>query len=93
MTDEAAQKIIDAANAGTLVDSSAHAMMERSLLALRLEAPASVVDHVQECVMEALKEAKSKPYLGNATTRELLAELEARAEVGGYAGYRTVDHD
>ena len=31
------------------------------------------------------------PNLGCATTAELLAELVARAEVGGYAGYRTVD--
>jgi GTPase SAR1 family protein len=30
-------------------------------------------------------------YLGLATTGELLAELQARADVGGYADYRTVD--
>lgn len=29
--------------------------------------------------------------LGVATTRDLLAELAARADVGGYADYRTVD--
>lgn len=33
------------------------------------------------------------PNLGAATTLELLAELEARARVGGYGGYRTVDHN
>lgn len=33
----------------------------------------------------------TEPYLGLATTAQLLDELRARAEVGGYAGYRTVD--
>lgn len=32
-----------------------------------------------------------KANLGLATTAELLAELSARAETGGYADYRTVD--
>lgn len=32
-----------------------------------------------------------EPLLGLATTRQLLDELVARAEVGGYAEYRTVD--
>jgi len=36
--------------------------------------------------------AKMGPNLGMATTAELLAELQARAEVGGYAEYRTVDN-
>lgn len=31
----------------------------------------------------------SQPWLGNATTKELLDELTARAEVGGYATYKT----
>jgi len=31
------------------------------------------------------------PRLGCATTGELLSELSARAEVAGYANYRTVD--
>lgn len=34
--------------------------------------------------------AEEGPLLGLATTRQLLAELSARAEVGGYADYRTV---
>lgn len=33
----------------------------------------------------------SQPWLGNASTSELHAELEARARMGGYADYRTVD--
>lgn len=33
----------------------------------------------------------SRPWLGNATTKELLEELTARAEVGGYSSYKTVD--
>jgi len=33
----------------------------------------------------------TEPYLGLATTRQLLDELSARADLGGYAGYRTVD--
>lgn len=36
---------------------------------------------------------EEKANLGLATTAELLAELQARAEVGGYADYRTVDSD
>jgi hypothetical protein len=32
-----------------------------------------------------------EPQLGLATTAQLLSELTARAEVGGYANYRTVD--
>lgn len=34
----------------------------------------------------------SKPWLGNATTKELLEELLARAEIHGYSEYRTVDN-
>ena len=37
-----------------------------------------------------LEEVKGQPQLGLATTAQLLAELQARAEVGGYAEYRTV---
>lgn len=32
-----------------------------------------------------------EPLLGLATTAQMLAELTARAEVGGYAEHRTVD--
>jgi hypothetical protein len=38
-----------------------------------------------------LDEVWSKPWLGNATTRELIAELSARCEVGSINGdYKTV---
>ena len=44
-----------------------------------------------ESFAEILDEIWSKPWLGNATTAELLDELRARAELGGYANYKTVD--
>lgn len=37
------------------------------------------------------EEEPGDPQLGLATTAQLLEELTARAVVGGYAGYRTVD--
>ena len=44
-----------------------------------------------EAFAEILDEIWSKPWLGNATTAELLTELQTRAEIHGYANYRTVD--
>lgn len=38
-----------------------------------------------------VEEISNQPWLGNATTKEMLEELMARAEVHGYANYRTVD--
>lgn len=35
----------------------------------------------------------ARANLGLASTKELLRELEARADVGGYGDYRTVDED
>lgn len=46
-----------------------------------------------EAFAEILEEVWSKPWLGNATTAELLTELQTRAEIHGYANYRTVDSD
>ena len=43
-----------------------------------------------EAFAEILNEIWSQSWLGNATTAELLAELQARAEVGCYANYKTV---
>lgn len=40
-----------------------------------------------------LNEVWSKPWLGNATTKEMLEELQARAEIGGYANYKTVGEE
>jgi len=38
-----------------------------------------------------LDEVWSKPWLGNATTAELLTEVMARCELNGTLDYRTVD--
>ena len=38
-----------------------------------------------EAFAEILDEIWSKPWLGNATTAELLTELQTRAEIHGYA--------
>ena len=46
-----------------------------------------------EAFAEILDEIWSKPWLGNATTGELLNELRVRAEVGGYADYKTVGEE
>ena len=43
-----------------------------------------------EAFAEILDEIWSQPWLGNATTGELLEELKARAEIHGYSGYKTV---
>lgn len=40
-----------------------------------------------------LERVWSQPWLGNATTAELLEELTARAEVGGYATYSTTGRE
>ncbi len=40
---------------------------------------------------KAAEASRNSPLLGLATTAELLGELTARAEAGGYADYRTVD--
>ncbi len=45
-----------------------------------------------EAFAEIIDEIWSKPWLGNATTAEMLAELTVRAEIHGYANYRTVDN-
>lgn len=47
-------------------------------------------DEIERLLREN-EERWSKPWLGNATTRELLDELRARIEVDGKLDYRTVD--
>ena len=42
---------------------------------------------------DILEEVLSKPWLGNATTEELLDELKARIEMEGLLGYKTVNID
>lgn len=44
-----------------------------------------------EAFARILDEIWTKPWLGNATTSELLTELQVRAEIHGYGGYKTVD--
>lgn len=42
-----------------------------------------------EAFADILDEIWQKAWLGNATTGKLLAELQARAELGGYIDYKT----
>jgi cobalamin-dependent methionine synthase I len=44
-----------------------------------------------EAFAEILDEIWRQPWLGNATTGEMLEELKIRAEIHGYINYRTVD--
>lgn len=44
-----------------------------------------------EAFAEILEEVWSQPWLGNATTEQLLDELKARAEVRGYLQDRPAD--
>lgn len=44
-----------------------------------------------EATYRRADEEDDQPLLGLATTRQLLEELTARAEINGYAEYRTVD--
>ena len=44
-----------------------------------------------EAFAEILEEIWSQPWLGNATTGQLIEELKTRSEIHGYANYRTVD--
>lgn len=46
-----------------------------------------------EAFAKILDRVWSQPWLGNATTAELLDELTARAEVGGYATYSTTGRE
>lgn len=46
-----------------------------------------------EAFADILDSVWSKPWLGNAKTRELLEELKARCEVMGILHYKTTDTD
>ena len=46
-----------------------------------------------EVFAEILDEILSQAWLGNASTAELLSELQTRAEIHGYANYKTVAGD
>ena len=44
-------------------------------------------------IIDEIHYLKAKPYLGNATTEELLNEIKARLEVSGLLQYKTIDSD
>lgn len=52
-------------------------------------------ERASDIVDRIMKEfpTKENPWLGLASTKQLLEELQSRAEVGGYADYRTIDSD
>lgn len=50
-----------------------------------------MIPELAEAFAEILDEIWSKPWIGNATTRELLKEIETRIEIDGNLDYRTVD--
>ena len=45
-----------------------------------------------EAFAKILDEILSQPWLGNATTEELLDELKTRIEIFGLLKYRTIDN-
>ena len=49
-----------------------------------------MIPEIAEEFAKILNEVWSQPWLGNATTRELLDEIKARIEVDGNLDYRTV---
>jgi hypothetical protein len=50
-----------------------------------------MIPELAEAFALILDDIWSKPWLGNATTLELLNELKARAEIHGYANYKTTE--
>jgi len=58
------------------------------------ETERKVMDPVlADAFADILDEIWSQPWLGNATTAQLLDEVRARIEVSGQLNYRTVDND
>lgn len=52
-----------------------------------------MIPELAEAFAEILQEIYTQPWLGNATTRELLQEIEARIEFNGKLDYKTVDRE
>lgn len=48
-----------------------------------------VIVELAEAFAEVIDEILSQPWLGNATTRELLSEVTARIEMDGNLDYKT----
>lgn len=77
-------------------------MNKPSSLALQKAAQAWCTDKTSGITMdpilatafaEILDEIWTQPWLGNATTMQLINELQVRAEIHGYANYKTVGTD
>lgn len=51
----------------------------------------TMIPELAEEFAKTLNEIWSKPWLGNATTAELIDELRTRCEMNGTLNYRTVD--
>jgi len=49
-----------------------------------------MIPELAEAMAVILNDIWSKPWLGNATTAELLTELKARCEINGTLYYKTV---
>ena len=52
-----------------------------------------MIPELCEAFAEIIHELWSQPWLGNATTRELINEIKARIEIDGNLDYRTVDSE
>jgi len=50
-----------------------------------------MIPELAEAFAVILDDVCSKPWLGNATTAQLIDELRARCEMNGTLDYRTVD--
>ena len=51
----------------------------------------TMIPELAEAFAVILEDIWSKPWLGNATTAELIDELKTRCEMNGTLNYRTVD--
>ena len=50
-----------------------------------------MIPELYEAFAEIIENIWTKPWLGNATTRELIEELKTRIEIDGKLVYKTVD--
>ena len=53
----------------------------------------TLAEAISKEVYSLIAQSPKEPYLGCATTRELLAEILARIEVDGKLDYKTIDSD
>jgi hypothetical protein len=52
-----------------------------------------MIPELAEAFAEILDDILSEPWLGNATTGELIGEIRARIEIDGKLNYRSVDSE